>query len=173
MPQRQGALLTNEVEMNNTVLASAVVVISWAATPFAQQRSAPTPTPEPAHKVSVLTGCLSGGAAAAPAFKLTDVSPVGQAAPGRATDAGAVGTSGQKESYELQPVSGLESKGLDAEALKSHVGKRVEMVVRPLESLAPPQATGLAESQAAKPVDPRPERFSVTEIRRVIGNCEP
>jgi hypothetical protein len=172
MPQRHSALLTNEVEMNKTLLASAVVVTWSVATPFAQQQPAPSSATEPAHKVLVLTGCLSGGAATTPAFKLTDVSPLGQATPGRATDAGAVGTSGQKESYELQPVSGLESKGLDADALKSHVGKRVEMVVRPIESLAPPPATGLAEAQAPKQVEPRPQRFSVTEIRRVIGNCE-
>jgi hypothetical protein len=82
-----------------------------------------------------------------------------------------VGTSGQKDAYELRPVSGLSEQGLNADALKAHVGQHVEMVVRPIESPAPAPATGLAENQAAKPIAPAPERFTVTEIKRVIGTC--
>ena len=119
----------------------------------------------------VLTGCLKAGAEATPTFKLTDASFIGQPAPGRAAEAGAAGTSGQKASYELRPVSGLSAQGLDADALKAHSGQQVEMVVRPVESAAPAPATGLAENQAAKPIAPAPERFTVTEIKRVIGAC--
>jgi len=82
-----------------------------------------------------------------------------------------VGTSGQKNSYELRPVSGLSAQGLNADALKAHVGQHVEVVVRPIESPAPGPAAGVADAQAAKPIEPAPERFTVTEIRRVIGTC--
>ena len=168
---RHVVLPTNEDEMKKTLLVSAAAVAGYAAGLFAQQAPAPRPTAEPAHNVFVLSGCLRAGAEATPTFKLTDASFIGQPAPGRAADAGAVGTSGQKASYELRPVSGLSAQGLDANALKAHSGQQVEVVVRPVESLAPAPATDLAESQAAKPTAPAPERFSVTEIKRVIGTC--
>ena len=157
--------------MKKTLLVSAVAVAGYAAAAFAQQQPAPSPKPEPAHNVFVLAGCLGAGAEATPTFKLTDASFIGQPAPGRATEAGAVGTSGQKASYELRPVSGLSAQGLDADALKAHSGQQVEVVVRPVEPPAPAPATGLAESQAAKPIEPAPQAFSVTEIKRVIGTC--
>jgi hypothetical protein len=57
------------------------------------------------------------------------------------------------------------------DALKAHVGQRVEATVRPIESTAPAPSAGVADGQAAKPIEPTPEPFSVTEIRRVIGTC--
>jgi hypothetical protein len=57
------------------------------------------------------------------------------------------------------------------DALKAHVGQRVEAVVRPIESPAPAPTAGLAEVQAARPIEPTPDPFSVTEIRRVLGTC--
>ena len=82
-----------------------------------------------------------------------------------------MGTAGQKPSYELRPVSGLSEQGVNAETLKAHSGQQVELVVRPVDPPAPAPATGLAESQAAKPIAPAPRPFSVTEIKRVIGTC--
>ena len=82
-----------------------------------------------------------------------------------------MGTSGQKASYQLRPVSGVNAQGLDADALKAHLGQRVEVVVRPVESPAAAPASGLAGVQAAKPVEPEPVRFSVTELKRVTGTC--
>ena len=82
-----------------------------------------------------------------------------------------MGTSGQKASYELRPVSGVNAQGLDADALKAHLGQRVEVIVRPLESPAAAPSGGLVSAQAAKPSEPTPERYSVTELKRVIGTC--
>jgi len=157
--------------MKKTALGSAIAIACWVAAPLAQQQPAPSSTAEPAHNVFVAIGCLTASTEATPTFTLTDASSIGQPAPGRAAEAGAVGTSGKKESYELRPVSGVGAHGLDADALKAHLGQRIEVVVRPVEAPAPAPATGLAEAQAAKPVEPAPERFTVTELTRVIGTC--
>jgi hypothetical protein len=157
--------------MKKTVLASAVAVALCVAPPFAQEQSAPVPTEkatQPAHNVFVLSGCLTTGVDPAATFKLTDASAIGRA-PGGAAEPGAVGTSGQKASYELRPVSGVNAQGLNAEALKSHVGQRVEVIVRPLES--PAAAPAPVPAGSARPIEPTPERFSVTEIKRVVGDC--
>jgi len=57
------------------------------------------------------------------------------------------------------------------DALKAHVGQRVEAIVRSIESLAPAPTAGPAEVQAAKRIEATPESFSVSEIRRVLGAC--
>ena len=156
--------------MKKTFVGIVVAVVWCVAAPFAQQQPAPTPQAAPAHNVFVLTGCLiKEGTDATATFKLTDASSIGQRTPAEA--AGAVGTSGRKISYELRPVTGVNAQGLDADALKAHAGQRVEMVVRPVESPAAPPAAGLAATQAAKPIEPALERFTVTEIKRVIGSC--
>jgi hypothetical protein len=162
---------TNEGDMTKTVLASAVAVALWVAPQFAQEQSVPAATEKasaPAHNVFVLTGCLTTGVDPAATFKLTDASAIGRA-PGGAAESDALGTSGQKASYELRPVSGVNAQGLDADTLKSHLGQRVEMIVRPLE--APAAAPSPAPAGAVRPSEPTPERFSVTEIKRVIGTC--
>jgi len=164
--------------MRKNVLGSLVAVALYVAAPFAQQQPAPTaqqrpvPTSEatPAHNVFVLTGCLEAGAKPAETFKLTDAWFIGQPPPGGS--AGAVGTSGQKLSYELRPVSGVDAQGLGADALKAHVGHRVEVIVRPIESPAATAPTaGLAPALSARPNEPAPQRFTGTEIKRVIGRC--
>src|SRR4030095_9099822 len=122
-------------------------------------------TPEAAaHKVFVLNGCLEADIAPKAMFKLTDASTVSQSRPAGVTEAGAIGTSGQKASYELQPVSGLNAQGLDSDALKAHAGQRGEVNVRPVAVSGAASAAGPA-IQAAKPIDPMPERFSVTAIK--------
>jgi hypothetical protein len=157
--------------MRTTVFGS-VVAIAWCvALPFAQQQPAPTPKAAPAHNVFVLTGCLTGGADATATFKLTDASSIGQAPPAAAADAGVVaGTSGQKVSYELRPVSGVNAQGMNADALKAHLGQRVEVTVRPIESPAAAPTAGAGGLQAAKP-ESAPGRFSVTAIKRATGTC--
>jgi hypothetical protein len=157
--------------MKKTMIAT-VVGIGWCvAAPFAQLREAPSRQAEPAHKVYRLTGCLMAATTAAPTFTLTDAWSIGQAAPTAAGEADAVGTSGKKASYELRPASGVNAQGLDAEALKAHMGHRVEVVVRPIEVPAPAPPSGLASSQTSAPIEPAPERFTVTEIKRVVGRC--
>ena len=157
--------------MKKTVLGSAVVVAWCVAAPTAQQQPAPTAETPPAHNVFVLTGCLTPGDTPA-TFKLTDASSIGRTPVTGAAEPGAVGTSGQKGSYLLRPASGVNAQGLKEDALKSHLGHRVEAVVRPIDS-APPAAptAGLVGAQAAGPAKPAPEPFSVTEIRRVMGTC--
>ena len=158
--------------MKKTVVGSAVA-LAWCVTaPFAQQKPVPTPEATPAHQAFLLTGCLKAGADATAAFQLTEASSIGQAPPAGAADVRTVGTSGQKASYTLQPVSGLDAQGMDAKALKAHAGRRVEVTVRPVE--VAPAAASTASSpavQAANPIEPAPERFTVTAIKRVTGTC--
>jgi hypothetical protein len=157
--------------MKKTVLASVTLVVWCVAAPTAQQQQpVQTASTAPAHNVFVLTGCL--GATEAPAtFKMTDALFIGQAPPAGAAEAGAVGTSGQKGSYLLRAAAGVNAQGLKEDALKAHVGERIEAIVRLIESPAPAPAAGAAAVQAAKPIERVPESFSVTEIRRVIGAC--
>ena len=159
--------------MKKAVIGTIVGVAWYVAVPFAQTQDANTSarTAEPAHNVYRLTGCLMAGSIAAPTFKLTDAWAVGQATPTQAGVPGAVGTSGRTTSYELRPVSGVNARGLGAEALKAHMGHRVEVVVRPVEVAAPEPASGLASAHTARPTAPAPERFTVTEIKRVVGRC--
>ena len=158
--------------MKKTIIGTIAGVAWCVALPFAQQpqANASAPQTEPAHKVYRLSGCLMAASIAAPTFKLTDAWAVGHAAPTQAGVPGAVGTSGRMTSYELRPVSGVNAQGLDAAALKAHMGHRVEVVVRPIE-VAPEPASGLASSHTARSAEPVPERFTVTEIKRVVGRC--
>jgi len=149
-----------------TVFGSAVAFAWCMAVPVAQQQPSPAPAATPAHKVFLLNGCLEMSAGAIPAFKLTDASPIGLA-PAGAVEAGAVGTSGQKASYVLQPESGVNALGMDAKALQAQAGQRVEATLRPVEK--PAEAPPVSGATAT--LEPAPERFTVTEIKRVTGTC--
>jgi hypothetical protein len=152
-----------------TLIGGAVVLVYSVAVLPAQQQPAP---PAPAHNTFVLAGCLEAGSTVAPAFKLTSAVPLGQAPPARNGELGAVSTSGEKATYALQPLTGLGQPGVAAEVLKTHVGRRVEVTVRPVEVLPAPAPTGTASAvEAAKPAEPPPERFSVTAIKRTGGTC--
>ena len=142
-----------------------IAVVSFVAVPFAQ--TAPSP-PIPAHNVFVLTGCLMAETNPAATFKLIDVTPNEKAPAARALEAGAVGTSGEKVSYELIPVTGVAAQGLDADALNANAGHRVEVVVRPIESPAAPPSRRF---DAPTPTQGAIERFTVTELKRVVGRC--
>jgi hypothetical protein len=153
-----------------TIVFGSVVAIAWCVAAGSAQQKPAVASETPAHNVFVLTGCVKAGDTAA-TFKLTDASSIGQAPPGGAAEPAAVGTSGQKASYLLQPVSGVNAQGMNEDALKAHMGKRVEAVVRPVESPAPARADGLVAAESARPTAPARERFTVTEIKRVIGGC--
>src|SRR5688572_21635796 len=98
--REDSALSTNEGDMKKTVLGSAVAVAWCVAVPMAQQPTAPTPSTAPAHNVFVVSGCLMPGAEASGSFKLTDATPIERSARRGATET-AIGTTGQKPSYEL------------------------------------------------------------------------
>jgi hypothetical protein len=151
--------------VKKTILGSAVAFAWCVAVPFAQQQPAPAAEPEPAHKVFLLNGCLEMTDAPVPTFKLTDASPIGRA-PTRAGEPGAVGTSGQKASYVLQPESGVHAQGMDAAALKARAGQRVEVTLRPVEK--PAEAPPASD---APRFEPAPERFTVTAMKRATGRC--
>ena len=151
----------------------AVVFASAAGVSVAQQ---PAPEAKPAHNTFVLAGCLEAPLTESSAFRLTSAEPVGQAPPARAAQSPgtATGTTGAKPVYQLQPVSAVNHAGVDAAALKPHVGQRVEVTVRPVETggpAAPSTATAPVQGTAA-PVDPVPQRFSVTAIKRISGTCD-
>ena len=157
--------------MRTTILGSAVAVACCVAAPLAQQQ--PASDPAPAHNVFVATGCLTAGSdRAVAAFKLADASSIGRPASAATAEPGAVGTSGLKASYELQPASGVNAQGKNADELKAHLGQRVEVVLRPVQTTAAPAPTTASLGvQAVRPIDAPPERFTVTEIKRVSGAC--
>jgi hypothetical protein len=157
--------------MRKALFRSAVALVWCVAAASAQQQPAPTFEAAPAHKVFVLTGCLMASADTG-GFKLTDASAIGRDRPKGAAETGAVGTSGQKDTYELQPLPGTNAEGVNADDLKAHAGQRVEVTVRPIGVPAGPvPSAGNSPSEAAKPIEPAPERFSVTAIKRGIGTC--
>jgi hypothetical protein len=151
--------------MRRITFGTAVLAMCWIGLAEAQQQ--PESTPEPAHKVYVLTGCLEGDTAATSAFKLTDGSVVGQAPPVRSSSSGGREASGE---YLLQPVSGVGDQGISREGLQSHVGARVEVTVRPVEVLRGTPSSASTESKD-KPNDAAPERYTVIKISRVAGSC--
>jgi hypothetical protein len=164
--------------MHRMLIGSALALTCSMAVPFAQQQAAPEPAP--AHKVYVLTGCLEARADAPAVFMLSNATAIGEAPPAspvvaRAAEPGAVGTSGTADTggtFELQAVSGLSSQGKDEEALKAHTGHRVEVTVRPVEVVAAPTASGaLTAAEPARPAEPEPTRYTVTEIKAVPGTC--
>ena len=84
--------------MKPIVVGLALVVSGVIAAPSIAQQ-AQTPPSEPAHKVFVLTGCLTGSPAETYAFKLTRAVPVGQA-PKEESAA----SPNAKNEYELLPT---------------------------------------------------------------------
>src|SRR5262245_41741747 len=140
--------------MTNVLTAIAVAFALFEAAPLAQQPTAPAGGAEPAHKVYLLTGCLEATTDPRPGFKLIDASAIGQQPPAGSAEAGAVGTSGVKNSYDLRAAVGLTEHGMKAEELKAHVGQRVEIEVRPAEATASPAP---ASVNPAAPVAPEPE----------------
>lgn len=134
-----------------------------AAISAAQQAQAPPS--EPAHKVYVLTGCLTGSPAPTAPFKLTGAAAVGQA-PTEGLAAGAP----KQDMYELLPVTGLTEQGLAREALQTHVGKKVEVTVRPAEVAPVTSSPSPSTASTAKPEE-TPQRYTVTQIKTLAASC--
>ena len=150
----------------------AAALTSWITVLSAQQP--PSPANEPAHKVYAMTGCLESGADSNSAFKLTGAKSIGQApAPG----SGSTGTSTTDTVYELQPVSTVGEQGISRDRLQSHVGKRVEVTIRPVEvAPAPPSTqttTGTTSTgTTGKPAPAAPQRYTVVKIDQLAESCK-
>jgi hypothetical protein len=120
---------------------------------------------EPAHKIYVLTGCLTaGGPAPTAPYKLT-----GAAAVGQAPAEGKSGT-GVKDEYELLPITGVVEQGVGREELQKHVGKKVEVTVRPVE-LTPAKSSPSAPSTSTAKPEEVPQRYTVTKIQALTAAC--
>jgi hypothetical protein len=157
--------------MKPITFGTGLLLSCWLAIPLAQQP--PAPAAEPAHKVFVLTGCLEGGGAAPASlvFKLTGAAAVGQtprATRGSTSTPGARG--GTDDSYELLPIGSFGEQGIKREDLQNHVGKRVEVTVRPVESAPAPPSSASAEAKV-KPEESSPQRYTVIKIARLADSC--
>src|SRR5688500_14606592 len=114
--------------MKPIIAGIALVFGGLIAEPSAAQQPQ-APPKEPAHKIYVLTGCLTGGGPAETSpFKLTGAAWVGQAPPERSA-----ASPDAKNVYELLPARGLTEQGVPRADLQTHVGKKVEVTVRPVE----------------------------------------
>ena len=148
--------------MKPIVFGTFLLIACGSATPFAQRT--PAPTQEPAHKVYVLTGCLQDGTPIAP-FKVTGSSPIGQPPPAITSKAG------DRDAYELQPISSVGEQGINREVLQNHVGSRVEVTVRPAEVAPPTSSSTPATDTKAKPAEQAPQRYTVIKINRLADSC--
>jgi hypothetical protein len=154
--------------MTRISTGTSVLFLLWIAALTAQQQ--PPPTTEPAHKVYVLTGCLEADTATT-SFRLTGASAVGQAPPpARTSSASSAETTGV---YLLQPVSSIGEQGISRERLQGHVGARVEVTVRPVETLpsTPSSTSSTPRDPKDKLPDPAPPRYTVIKISQLADSC--
>ena len=133
--------------MRSIVFVTGVVLILQVAASLAQQ--SPSPPNEPAHKVYVMTGCLERVSAQTSVFQLADSTPIGQAPPADPSTTGAGAVAGNR-SYDLLPVSSVSEQGINRETLESHVGDRVEVTVRPVETSICPSNDEYVEDHGGK-----------------------
>jgi hypothetical protein len=143
---------------------AAITLASAPAAARAQDQSKPT---EPAHKTTLLTGCLQPGSDAA-TFKLTHASP-SQPPSVKATTSVSAAAIGKTRDYDLtsDPSSKTDLK------LSTYIGARVEVTARPIDS-APAASSGRAVAGLTaepKEHEPQPERLMVTAITRVSASC--
>ena len=151
--------------MKPIVCGLALVVGAIIATPSAAQQ-AQSPPSEPAHKVFVVSGCLTGGGPAETAmFKLTGAVSVGQAPPERSASPDA------KDVYELLPTTGLIEQGIARAELLTHVGKKVEATIRPVEVAPGPGSSSSAPATTAKVEETAPQRYTVSTIKSLGDTC--
>ena len=148
--------------MKPSFFATAVLLAGWITAPAAQQK--PAPVNEPAHKVYVLTGCLEGGPSGA-VFKLTRAASVGQTPP-----APVPASTTPRDSYELLPIANFGQQGIDREGLQSHVGRRVQVTVQPVET-SPATPSPAAGAKEVKPDEAPPQRYTVTKIGQLAESC--
>ena len=151
-------------------LAWTIAAITLASAPAAARAQDQSKATEPAHKTTLLTGCLQPGSDAA-TFKLTHASPSQPASVEATTSvsAAAIGTMGKTRDYDLtsDPSSKTDLK------LSTYIGARVEVTARPVGS-APAASSGRAVAGLTaepKEHEPQPERMMVTAITRVSASC--
>jgi len=157
--------------MRTIAFVTVVMLTGWVAASAQQTPSAqPTPSPasEPAHKIYVMRGCLETGSSSASTFKLTGAEHIGQAPPAPSATA----TSRSATVYELQPVSNFGEQGISRERLTSHVGKRVEVTVRPVEVPPAPSSPPRPTAGAEKPEQSMPQRYTVVNISQLAESCQ-
>jgi len=156
-----------------TIAFVTVVVLTGWVTALAQQP--PSPANEPAHKIYVMSGCLQMGSSAA-IFELTGAEHIGTPPPGSSETASPSATARSKSAaaYELQPVSNFGEQGISRDRLKSHVGKRVEVTVRPVEVPLAPSSAPRAPDRAdtPEPKQPMPQRYTVVNISQLAESCQ-
>jgi hypothetical protein len=151
--------------MKPIIVGLALLFGGVIAAPAAAQQ-AQAPPKEPAHKIFVLTGCLTGGGQAeTAAFKLTGGAWVGQAPPERSAAAP------DKDVYELLPTVGLTEQGIARAELQKHVGQKVEVTVRPVEVGPGPSQSSTPAASTAKPEQVPPQRYTVSKIKSLAGSC--
>ena len=151
--------------MKPIVFALAAAFCGLTITPSAAQQPQARPD-QPAHKVFVLTGCLAGNPGASDTFKLTGAVPVGQPPPGRPAP-----SSEPKDVYVLLPTTGVAEQGVARTDMQPHVGKRVEVTVRPVEVAPGPSSPSSSPPAAEKVQEPAPQRYTVTKIQSAAGSC--
>ena len=153
------------------MFGTALVLAGWIMGPAAQQTP---PSNEPAHKVFMLIGCLEGGSGPTSGFKLTGATAVGQA-PSAPTSSSPTTATALKDVYEIQPTSSVSEQGINREGLQSHIGKRVEVTVRPIEVLSPAPSSSSSSSSTTEPAKKAelsaPQRYTVTKINRLADSC--
>ena len=150
--------------MKLILVGLALVVAGVTAASVSAQQPQEQKT-EPAHKVYVLTGCLTGAPAPTASYKLTGVAAVGQAPTEGKPGAGV------KDEYELLPTTGVVEQGLAREELQKHVGKKVEVTVRPVEVAPAKSSPSAATTSTAKPEE-TPQRYTVTKIQALATACQ-
>ena len=156
------------MSMKHMFAGLGVLLACWTVAPTAQQT--PAPVNEPAHKIFVLTGCLESSADAASIFKLTRSSSIGQPPSTPAT--GTSAAAGARGEYVLQPTSSINEQGVNREQLQRHVGKRVEVTIRPAELPSPPAPPASEQpTVSAKKEEPAPQRYTVVKISSLADAC--
>jgi hypothetical protein len=142
------------------------IVFAGAAGAASSAQQTQSSSPQPAHKVFVLAGCLTGNPGATDTFKLTSAVPVGQAPPQRPA------TSAEpKDVYVLLPTTGLTEQGVARAEMQTHVGKKVEVTVRPVEVAPGPSPSKSSTPAAEKPEESAALRYTVTGIKALAGSC--
>ena len=151
--------------MKPIMSGTGILLVCWFVAASAQQRT--EIKEEPAHKVFILNGCLESSEAPA-MFRLTRASVVGQSPAPPATRSAGSASSPSQDVYELQPVN-FPEPGLKREELQSHVGRQVEVTIRPIE--VPTPAPALPADSQVRPEQAATQRYTVSKIDRLAESC--
>ncbi len=143
------------------------LAIAFAGVASAAAQQAPTSSAQLAHKVFVLTGCLAANPGAADTFKLTGAEPVGQPPPERPAP-----SSEPNDVYVLLPATGVAEQGVARTDMQTHLGKKVEVTVRPVEIAPGPSSSSVSSTSPAEKVqEAASPRYTVTKMTALAGSC--